>query len=1042
MKKKLITLLLMAFVFVLGASAKITVQKDAGGWRLFDGSKPIEVKGVVWSYTPIGETFNYDLFSMDEAFIRKMIDTDMPLLKAMGVNVIRCFSTIPPKWVEYIYTKYGIYTVVNDLLGRYGVSVRGTWYPQTDYSDAYTREVLIEQAKKTAEMFKGVKGVLMYLFGNESNYGLVWSSTEIENLPTGEQNVVKAGYLYDLLEKAMAACKEIDPDRPVGIVNGDTQYLDLIHKLCPSLEVLGVNAYRGYKFYDSFYENIADVVDKPVMLTESGADAYNDLIGQEDQLAQMNYLKSQWEEIYQQSYGKGKSQNIIGGFVFEWMDEWWKRYQNKNLDVHDDASWANAGYEVDYADGKNNMSEEWFGLCAQSPVKQDGINVRTPRAAYYMLKDAWKLSLYDSTMAQVNTTFAGLSYSMYVARGNEKTIKQRLNEQEFVRITQLDATVQATTPVYVTGLVDDLKNGDNWKRNFKYPYKKKDGSTGTVEPKVAAEATLGLTIKPWENFKGDVTFKAWNAEPYTNLADHWQMYYTKDADATDENLKYAAVYSADFSYTGKAFDVNGYYHVGHASFEGYGDPFCISKEAYDIIGYDMNNSAAPIALQFKGKGILDGLEIIGGPEVWGYAKPQVLANYYKWIPNVGILDGIVLNATYTEEFGASKNVKYDPYNGFGSGRKASVYTELYAGPWVTLKLGALHAGSEKIGATYIKKAGGTGKIEFKDTLGAFGQLGTNMFQHTYLYVNGIYRGLVASTNAATVRGSFFNGDSGTGNRIEVQAGADFVYGNFVAKPVFRMRMPIEDSCGRNLLSGSPFIVEMGNRRSMEIEAVLTYDPEGATWFHEWNSSDIEGANFAVSLTGFCQVYAGKTDNIPYKSADKTTGKNNDGTSIYNFEWYNGGNLPLQYNLWTVGTRVVTNPAPNLRLVGTITGGRLGATTGAYKDANTEEFVNFIRASLAARYKNWMIQGSVSANDWGVENWWRNFNQTFPLQYMFDVAYGFKKPSFLDKTNRIGLKILGRTFGKNSSDAYHALPKDATIDGAHYLELTTYFSIGL
>ena len=428
--------------------------------------------------------------------------------------------------------------------------------------------------------------------------------------------------------------------------------------------------------------------------------------------------------------------------------------------------------------------------------------------------------------------------------------------------------------------------------------------------------------------------------------------------------------------------------------------------------------------------------------MWGYSKPQVLANYYKWIPNVGKLDGIVLNATYTEEFGASKNVKYAPYDGFGSGRKASLYTEIYANPWMTVKLGVLHAGSEKVGAKYIKNSGGLEKIKWHDTLGAFAQLGTNMFQHTYLYVNGIYRGLVASTNAATVRGSFFNGDSGTGNRIEMQVGADVVYGNFVAKPVFRMRQPIEDAAGRNLLSGSPFIVEMGNRRSMEVEAVLTYDPEGATWFHEWNSSDIEGANFAVSLTGFYQFYADKTDNLPYKSADKTTGKNNDGTTITDFEWYNGGALPLQYNLWTVGSRVVTNPAPNWRIVASLTGGRLGATTGAWKDAKTQEFVTFLRASLAARYKHWMFQGSVSVNDWGVENWWRNFNQTFPVQYMVDVAYGFKKPSFLNKTNRVGLKILGRTFGEYSSDAYKALPKGAAVDGANYLELTTYFNIGL
>lgn len=1039
MKKRILALLALTVVFLTGVSAqKITVQKDSGGWRLFDGKKPVEVKGVVWSYTPIGETHTYDLFSKDDDFIRRMIDTDMPMLKAMGVNVIRCFSTIPPKWVEYIYTKYGIYTMINDLLGRYGISVNGTWYGQTDYSDAYTREVLIAQAKKTAEAYKDVKGVLMYMFGNESNYGLVWASSEIENLPVGEQNVVKAGYLYDLLEKAMAACKEIDPNRPVGIVNGDTQYLELIKKLCPSLDILGVNAYRGYKFYDSFYENIADVVDKPVMLTESGADAYNDLLGQEDQLAQMNYLKTQWEEIYQQAYGKGKSQNIIGGFVFEWMDEWWKRYQNKNLDVHDDASWSNAGYDVDYADGKNNMSEEWFGICAQSKVTQDGINVRIPRAAYYMLCDAWKLSLYNSSQSQVTQTFASLPYSMYVARGNEKSIKQMIKEQDFVKISQLDASIQATKPIYVNGVQDDLKNKENWKRNSKYP----DAKGETIEPKVSAEATLGITVKPWENFTGDVTFKAWNAEPYTNLGDHWSMYYEKDAEAKDENLRHASLYSADFNYTGSVFDVNGYYHVGHASFEGHGDPFCISKEAYDIIGYDMNGSAAPIAIEFKGKGKFDGLEVIGGPEVWGYSKPQVLANYYKWIPNVAFLDGIVVNATYAEEFGSSTNVNYNPHNGFGPGRKASAYTEMFVSPWLTLKLGVLHAGSEKIGARYNKKNGSSAKIEWKDTLGAFGQIGTNMFQHTYFYVNGIYRGLVADTNAAVARGSFFTADSGSGNRVEVQGGVDVTYGNIVAKPVFRMRMPLEDAAGRNLLSGAPFTVGLGNRRAMEVEAVITYDPEGATWFHEWNSSDIEGANFAVSLTGFYQFYADKTDNIPFKSDTKTKGVNNDGTSINDFVWYDGGALPRQYDLYTFGTRIVTNPLPNLRVVGNLAVGRMGATTGAYASAGTKEFVNFVRAGLAARYKQWIAEGSIATNDWGTENWWRDFNQTFPLQYTVDIAYGFKKPSFLDKTNRFGVRAKGRTYGKYSSDAYTALPKGAAMDGSHYMELTTYFNIGL
>jgi hypothetical protein len=441
----------------------ISVKKDANGWRLLDDRKEIEVKGIVWSYTPIGETHTYDLWSKSDEFIERMIDTDMPMLKAMGVNAIRCFSDIPPKWVEYIYTKYGIYTIVNNLLGRYGVTVNGTWYANTDYSDLYTRETLIAMAEETAEKYRAVNGVLMYMFGNESNYGLVWSGSEIENLPVGEQNTVKAGYLYSLLEEAMAACKDIDPFHPVGIVNGDTQYLDLIAKLCPSLDILGVNAYRGYKFYDSFYQNVQEVLNKPIVFTEAGADAFNDILMQEDQVAQMNYLKSQWEEIYRQAYGKGNCQNVLGGVVFEWMDEWWKRYQNKNLEVHDGASWSSSAYDVDYKDGVNNMSEEWFGICAQSPLKEDGINIRIPRASYYMLKDIWKLSLYDSETYEIDQTFDFLEDGLYLALGNEKSLKQTIRENKVASISQAEVNVVSTTPVSI----DKLKENADRKTTIK-----------------------------------------------------------------------------------------------------------------------------------------------------------------------------------------------------------------------------------------------------------------------------------------------------------------------------------------------------------------------------------------------------------------------------------------------------------------------------------------------------------------------------------------------------------------------------------------------
>lgn len=1045
-KLAVLAFLLLSFASFSFAQNKITVQKNANGWRLFDGKEPVEMKGVVWAFTPIGETYNYNLFAQSDSFIKKMIDTDMPLLKKMGVNVIRCFSTIPPKWVEYIYTKYGIYTVVNDLLGRYGASVNGTWYPTTDYSDYYTRETLIEQARATARAYKDTKGVLMYLFGNESNYGLVWSSTEIENLPVGEQNSVKAGYLYDLLEKAMAACKEIDPNRPVGIVNGDTQYLELIAKLCPSLEVLGVNAYRGYKFYDSFYENVEDVLDKPIVLTESGADAYNDILHQEDQIAQMTYLRSQWQEIYEQSYGKGKSQNILGGFVFEWIDEWWKRYQTKNLDQHDDASWSNSGYDIDYADGKNNMSEEWFGICAQSTLKEDGINVRIPRAAYYMLSDVWQLSLYDSTKSQIDSTFRNLDDALYLAKGNEKSIKQTLNENKKIRVSQASATVQSTTPVYVNGLLEDFGKGTrNWYNDFRY--KNSDGEIN--ETTVVAEGNIGIEVKPAENLRGELVLKAWTGEPFSRLGDHWAEYYKNTGSlygnnkSGEDELQYVDVYSAEVNYNNPYFDLNAYYHVGHAGFEGKGDPFNISKEAFDIIGYDTYGSNAPIALEFVGKDFLSGLEVIGGPEIWGAATPQVQANYFKWIPNVWILDGIVLNATGAAEFGSSENVNLDPYNGYGSGLKASIYGETFLMPWFQLKAGALTAGSEKIGAYYINNNKEIAKVNFADTLAGYAQIGTNMFEHLYIYSNVIYRGIVADTNAAMVRGGMFTADSGSGNRFEVQLGTDFTYGNISFKPVVRARTPLQKPMGRSLLAGSPFVVGLGNRQAVEVEGVFTWDSEGGTWFHEWNSDDIEGAPWAFSITGLYQLFAGKTDNLVYKSDVKQDVTRNDGTTVNDYVWYEGGSLGLQNNLWQVGGRLVTNLYPDLRAIATFNVGRLGGATGAWEAAGTKEYCTFVNAGIAARYKQWIGSFDCTVNGWGPESWWRDFNMTFPLQYCLDVAYAFDNaPTFLEKTNRVGIKILGRLFGENSSDAYNALPVGAGLDGSHYFELTTYFNIGL
>lgn len=1005
MNKRFLSILIIGFLVALSVHAQyVQTQKDENGWRLLINNRPVEVKGMVWSYTPIGETYTYDLWSKSDDFIQRMIDTDMPLLKAMGVNTIRIFSAIPPKWVEYIYVKYGIFTVINDLFGRYGVSVNGRWYPQTDYSDKHTRDALIAQAKKTAETYKTTRGVLMYMLGNESNYGLVWSGSNIENLPMGEQNAVKAGYLYSLFEEAMKVVKDIDPLRPVGIINGDVQYIDLIKELCPSLDVLGINVYRGYVAFDSFYENIAKTLDKPIVFTEAGADAFNAILKQEDQYSQMLYFKSQWKEIYQQAYGKGRYGNIIGAFVFEWMDEWWKHYQNKDLSVHNtDGTWANAGYDRDFMPGINNMDEEWFGIVAQSPLTMNGINRRIPRAAYYLMQDIWKLSLYDSTDAEVEQHFAGLQDSLYLAKGLETGLKQQAKEREFLSLSALDVTVGSLAQLNHDKILTDLASGVPIQQALKFT--------------TYAESNVGFKLEPAENLSGNLYLRTWTAAEPSKLYEPYPMYTGKNID----------LYAANFTYEAANFTLNGYYHVGHASFENTGDIFNINKEAFDIIGYDTYGSKAPIALEFVGKNSLEGLQIIGGPEVYGSAKPQILANYYRTFPSLSVyVPEMELGLVYAEEFGPADSATTYPFNTYGPGRKASLYWSAKLYPFVTTKLGALYAGDEKFGATY-RSANGTAKtIGYLDLLGGSAELGTDIFRYTYLFGRYIYRGLVADTNPAMVRGSFFTGDSGSGNRQEIQVGADIFYGDFAFRPVARARVPLEGPADRALTTKynnfyPPFYV-FANRQSVEFEAVLTYDPEGATWFHEWNSDDIEGARFAASLTGLYILYAGPTDVQVFKMA--------------NGQWaaFSGG-LPEQRNLWATGFRLVTNPVGDLRI---IAAGEIGHQGSTGQDTR---IVDYWGGSLKVRYGQFIVSGEYYTDRWLEESWTRTFNLTYPARWNVDLSYAFETPSFVFRTNRAGVKWAGWTFGPYSSDPWNAIPGSAD-DGKSYSELTLYWNISL
>ncbi|MGK0360969.1 MAG: hypothetical protein ACI9U2_003283, partial [Bradymonadia bacterium] len=179
---------LMALTATSAVAAPNFVQtvKDAQGWRLMVDGSPTMVFGMNWGYMPIGQNYSWVLWHQPDDVIEEALRGEMPLMKAMGVNAIRQYPDIPPKWVEWIYENYGIFTVVNHTMGRYGVSVNGAWIPNTDYANPAVRAAIKGEVDAVIEKYRGTRGLLMYLLGNENNYGLTWTSFEAENLPTGE----------------------------------------------------------------------------------------------------------------------------------------------------------------------------------------------------------------------------------------------------------------------------------------------------------------------------------------------------------------------------------------------------------------------------------------------------------------------------------------------------------------------------------------------------------------------------------------------------------------------------------------------------------------------------------------------------------------------------------------------------------------------------------------------------------------------------------------------------------------------------------------
>ncbi len=1029
---------LIMFQAAAWGQTPVRIVSDEEGAKLQVAGRDFMVFGMNWGYMPIGQNYMYDFWKQPDDFIEEALAREMPLLQNMGVNVIRHYVGIPPRWVEYIYEHYGIYTVVNHPMGRYGFTLDGVWYPSVDYSDPHMREALKADVLAMVDQFRGVPGMLLWLLGNENNYGLSWSSFEIEALPEGEREAARARYLYSLFEEITRAIKERDPARLVAIANGDLQYIDIIAEECTSLDILGSNVYRGISARDLF-----DVVERklgvPVMFTEFGSDAWNAKEMREDQLAQARLLLGQWEEIYEQSYGKGRVGNAIGGFIFQWSDGWWKFGQDSRLDIHDtNASWPNAAYPFDYVEGENNMNEEWWGITAKGRPGIDGQYEVYPRAAYYALKRAFELDPYAkrTDLAEIRAHFEKIRPA--VAALEARSDKAALVAETSSRVHLSNLRLELET--YSTG-GKNISTPPSGTPSDSYPsYKGFDHMQSfyaefAVSPSENVTGTLSL------NVLGNVPVNPIDEIFYENRGRR-RVIESGDETITLDDVERVKVYRAGVTWDDRWFLLDGFYRTGHFHWQYEGDLFGLYREANYGENLDIYNGMAPIGVELSGKKSLTGLKLAFGPQLWWGANPSILIKYTR---RFGAFDW---TGIYQEDLMSQTSISSSIAIPVPPTRKATLQVET---SWrdIGIQAGGIWSGSTKVGESfqavdvvndeYVLLQG---EIEDQDAFGAKARLTYEKGRYHW-YAQGAYMGLVADggpTSTTTYTGWHLK-DTGMGNQSNFITGIAVDVGRFQIGPNLLWQKPIygpvpPDPLGRwqprNVLD-DPFAV-LWNREMTAFEILLTYDQTPASWMWAWDNDAREDAKLAWSL-GLILRHMPTTKDASIYIAE-------DGRTTYAFP---GGTPPR--DMWEMHGHFISAIGGNKRFVSHFYGGE--------GEPNGEDTRLIHRYGISALliWSRMSFGAAAKFNDWGPYDYHRDFNLTYPVQLIGDVSYSLGEYRWFDfPSTKMGIRASWRSLDEYSPrycpglvpDAFGSLQCDPTADGPNgsEWEIRTYLHLSI
>ena len=330
----LFSVLLFSFTLYLVPTTNNVVE--VSGRQLIVDNTPYFMKGVCYHPVLRGET--------ERNF--STIDQDLELISEAGINTIRVYAPIDDIEVLDKIDAAGLKLIVSFGYNQNGVYdiLSGTFL---DYIMKY----------------KDHNSILIWELGNEYNYHPEWFGGDIQNW-------------YNALSQATDQIHDIDPNHPVATAHGDMPDKQALASN-PNIDIWGLNVYR-WDQPQSVFKEWQTVSDKPVYLSEAGADSYM-------KISKAGFKQGENQRAQAVANAKiidavlDRSDVASGIFVFSFTDGLWKA---GNPDQQDIGGWAPNSSGVPY-DGAPN--EEYWGIVDINRNKKETFEVIKERFVNFSL---------------------------------------------------------------------------------------------------------------------------------------------------------------------------------------------------------------------------------------------------------------------------------------------------------------------------------------------------------------------------------------------------------------------------------------------------------------------------------------------------------------------------------------------------------------------------------------------------------------------------------------------------------------------------------